>query len=52
VRLPESTIVTGVVLADQLKSLDWQKRNAAFISHLDTATTQEVIKKIHLLLLF
>lgn len=50
VRLPKNTTVTGVVLADQLKNLDWQKRDAAFISHIDKATTQQVVEKIYTLL--
>lgn len=31
VRLPEGGTVTGVVLADQLRSLDWRARNAKLI---------------------
>lgn len=31
VQLPESSGVVGVVLADQLKSLDWRARNAKLI---------------------
>jgi mRNA interferase MazF len=33
VRLPEGSGVDGVVLADQLKSLDWRARKAKLIEH-------------------
>jgi mRNA interferase MazF len=34
--------VTGVVLADQVKSLDWRARQADFIASLDAATVARV----------
>ena len=38
VTIPDGLAVTGVVLADQVKSLDWQARNAAFICTLPPTT--------------
>lgn len=34
--LPEGGGITGVVLADQLKSLDWRARKATLIEHAST----------------
>jgi mRNA interferase MazF len=31
VQLPDESAVSGVVLSDQMKSLDWQSRKATFI---------------------
>ena len=41
---------TGVILADQLRSLDWQKRNASFIEKLPQAVIVEAKNKFALLL--
>jgi len=50
VLLPTNITVTGVVLADQMKSLDWQKRNATFITQLDVAVTKHVAQKLQTLI--
>ena len=50
VLLPAGLAVTGVILSDQLKSLDWQKRRAEFICAAPEAVTVEVIKKIEALI--
>lgn len=50
VLLPEGNPVHGVILADQLKSLDWRKRRAEFICTFPEAVTYEVIKKVEALL--
>ena len=42
--------VTGVVLSDQIKSLDWETRQAEFISKIHPEQLQEVLEKIKLLL--
>jgi mRNA interferase MazF len=42
--------VTGVVLADQIKSLDWRVRRAEFICALPAATVAEVLAKLSTLL--
>jgi mRNA interferase MazF len=38
--------VSGVVLADQIKSLDWRARNADYICTLPSEITEDVIAKI------
>src|SRR5919108_3459794 len=50
VRLPPGLAVTGVVLADQVKSLDWRARNAARISGLPAPVVGEVLSKLGALL--
>lgn len=50
VNLPLNLPVTGVILADQVKSLDWRAREAEFICALPDAVTREVLQKISLLL--
>jgi len=46
VKLPEEFEIRGVVLADQIKSLDWRGRNASFICKVPEETIQEVILKL------
>ncbi len=46
VQIPEGLAVSGVVLADQVKSLDWQEREAAFLCSVPAATLQEVLQKL------
>jgi mRNA interferase MazF len=50
VHIPDGLDVTGVVLADQVKSLDWQARNADFMVTLPRATIDEVLAKLRPLL--
>lgn len=50
VSIPADSGVTGVVLSDQAKSLDWRVRNAEFISDLPEAVINEVLKKLKSLL--
>ena len=50
VRIPPRLCVTGVVLADQIKSLDWRVRQAEFIGALPAATMAEVLAKLATLL--
>ena len=50
VSIPADLGVTGVVLSDQVKSLDWQVRNAEFIAQLPETVTSEVLKKLKSLL--
>ena len=42
--------VTGVVLSDQVKSLDWRVRKAEFICSLSEDTVAEVLQKLGTLL--
>lgn len=48
--LPKEVGVTGVILSDQVKSLDWQVRQAEFIDSLPEPVTNEVLKKLGTLL--
>ena len=50
VAIPDGLRVTGVILADQLKSLDWRTRRADFIATLPADTVEQVIEKALLLL--
>jgi mRNA interferase MazF len=50
VRVPSGLDVGGVVLSDQVKSLDWRARKAAFICKLPRAATAEVLDKLATLL--
>jgi mRNA interferase MazF len=50
VRIPDRLAVTGVILADQAKSLDWQARRVEFICRLPNATVVEVLQKLGTLL--
>lgn len=46
VSLPAGLAITGVIQADQVRSLDWKSRRAAFIGHLDEETLAEVLSKL------
>ena len=48
--LPEGLKVTGVILSDQLKCLDWKIRKATFIDSVPAHTIEEVLKKVITLL--
>lgn len=50
VRIPEGLAVSGVILADQVKSLDWQEREAAYLCSVPASTLQEVLQKLSRLL--
>ena len=50
VRIPQALAVTGVVLADQVKSLEWRARNVELIGTLPEATVAEVLRKLGTLL--
>jgi mRNA interferase MazF len=43
VRLPAGLAVAGVILADQIKSLDWRVRAAEFACRTDPEFFQEVL---------
>ncbi len=49
VEIPHASGVTGVVLSDQLKSLDWVERKAEFISEVPPSVMREVLAKLHTL---
>jgi mRNA interferase MazF len=46
VLIPAGLTVGGVILADQVKSLDWRARKAEFIVTLPAATVTEVLQKL------
>src|SRR3989338_8909312 len=46
VPIPKGLKVSGVVLADQVKSLDWKTRRARFCCTVPTATVTEVLRKL------
>ncbi len=42
--------INGVVLADQIKNIDWTARNIKFIYKLEDKVLQEIIKKVSVLI--
>ena len=41
--IPEGLAVSGVILADQIKSLDWQARGAEFADRMPLSVIAEVV---------
>ena len=50
VAIPPGLDITGVILSDQVKSLDWRARQAEFIAALPNDTIIEALQKIGALL--
>jgi mRNA-degrading endonuclease toxin of MazEF toxin-antitoxin module len=50
VATPAGSRINGVILADQVKSLDWRIRQAEFICKLPRETTVDVLEKLGALL--
>ena len=50
VLMPDGLPVNGVILADQIKSLDWRVRNAEWICTLPSRVVVEVLQKLGTLL--
>jgi len=50
VLIPSGQPVSGAILSDQLKSLDWKARNTLLIGKLPDAVIDEVLQKIGTLL--
>jgi mRNA interferase MazF len=50
VKIPTGLAVAGVILADQVKSLDWRAREAERICALPPETMAEVLGKLSTLL--
>ena len=48
--IPSGLKVAGVVLSDQVKSLDWKIRNAEFCDKLPEEAVLEILKKLETLL--
>jgi mRNA interferase MazF len=50
VKIPSGLPISGVILADQVKNLDWQAREAQFVCKIHHSIIEQVIEKISLLL--
>ena len=50
VALPSASPVTGVILADQVKSLDWRARRTRFAARAPSHVMSEVLEKLTVLL--
>ena len=50
VLIPEGLVVSGAILADQVKSLDWRAREAELACRLPAETVREVLQKAGALL--
>ena len=50
VRIPPGVKVSGVVLSDQVKSMDWKARGASLLCSLPEKTVREVLSKVCVLL--
>jgi mRNA interferase MazF len=48
VKIPDGLTISGVVLADQVKSLDYRTREAEFVCKIPSETLAEVIIMINL----
>ena len=44
--LLQDSKVIGAILCDQIRTLDWQARNAEFISKCNDAVFKEVLEKL------
>jgi len=51
VLLPSNYLISGVVLSDQVKSLDWRSRNAEFIEKVSSTVINKVLSRINILLM-
>jgi mRNA interferase MazF len=50
VLVPEGLKVSGAILSDQVKSLDWRFRKAELLCRLPLTVTQDVLNKLNTLL--
>ena len=46
IALPDNLEISGVVLSDQVKSLDWRTRKVSFICKLPEETLSEIVQKL------
>lgn len=51
VAIPQGLTVNGVILSDQVKSLDWKARNAEFVCKLPESSLTTVMKRLGMLVL-
>ena len=50
VNIPDNLMIKGVILSDQIKSLDWKIRKAKLICKLPNEVIEEVLAKIKTLI--
>ena len=50
VLIPDGLKISGAILSDQVKSLDWKARQAEFICKLPSAALNEVLQKLSTLI--
>jgi mRNA interferase MazF len=50
VLIPEGLKISGAILSDQVKSLDWKARQAELVCKLPKSTLSEVIQKLSTLI--
>ena len=50
VKIPDNLKISGVILSDQIRSLDWKTRKAEFICKLPQIALTETLNKINVLL--
>lgn len=48
--IPDGLKVTGAILSDQVKNLDWKVRDAKLICKVPPSVTEEALKKLNTLL--
>ena len=48
--IPDGLKISGVILSDQIKSLDWKVRQAEFVCKLPAAVMNEVLQKLSTLI--
>jgi len=48
--IPDDLEISGAILSDQVKSLDWKARQTEFICKLPSATFNEVVQKLSTLI--
>ncbi len=46
VALPADFAITGVILVDQIRSLDWRARKASVVAHAPDAVVREVLARL------
>jgi mRNA interferase MazF len=50
VGIPKGMKVTGVILSDQVKSLDWRERQVEFLGKINEPVIADALKKLNTLL--
>ena len=48
--IPDGLEISGAILSDQVKSLDWKARKAEFVCKLPSASYNEVVQKLNALI--